>query len=276
MMIAQKLDSLQTRLKPIQCLSGNQLKLIAVVCMLIDHLSKYPLFSVMRYILEPMEKAGQEVWITCEQIHALGNNLLYPIGAIAFPLFCFLFVEGYLHTRSKKKYMLRLGLFALISELPFDVAFFGNWAQMDGTWPFYWSYQNVFFTYLLGLSTLFLMEQAGKIGKKVWSYALQGVLVFAMCCLAEFVVHADYEGYGVFLIVTFYVLRKNRLLQVLAPLALSCVVYNPHPVSLVISMLLILMYNGKRGAHNLKYFFYSFYPGHIIVVHLLDLLIRNL
>ncbi|MCI9067722.1 MAG: conjugal transfer protein TraX, partial [Lachnospiraceae bacterium] len=80
-------------------LNGRTLKWIAVVTMFIDHLG---------IVLSP--GVSTEVWRT-----------MRIVGRIAFPIFCFLLVEGFYHTRDVKKYLLRLGAFALVSELPFDL-----------------------------------------------------------------------------------------------------------------------------------------------------------
>lgn len=250
-------------------LSGNQIKLIAAACMLVDHFSKTSLF----YIFSALKDAGRISSDCYAQLSKVPHAVLYPIGAVAFPLFCYLFVEGYLHTRSKRKYFLRLALFALITELPFDLLFFSGFAEMDGTYPFFWPYQNVMVTFLLAMCALFLIEQAERISHKWLSWLLQAVVALGMCSLAEFVIHCDYEGYGIFLAILFYVLRKKRIYQVLGALAAMLIVYNPHPISMAVSMALVLLYNGQRGERNLKYFFYWFYPAHITGLLILNTLL---
>lgn len=264
-----QLSSLSDRLSRLRCLSGNQLKRIAAACMLVDHFSKTTLIR----FFDGLYRAGQISFDVFSPLYDVLNKVLYPMGAVAFPLFCYLFVEGYLHTRSKKKYALRLGLFALIAELPFDMLFFPGFAKMDGTYPLYLPYQNVMFTFLLAMGALFLIEKAGQVPRRWLSWLLQAAVTLGMCSLAEFVVHCDYEGYGIFLAILFYVLRKNRIYQVLGALAAMLIVYNPYPASMVISMVLVLLYNGQRGKGRLKYFFYWFYPGHMAGLLLLNALL---
>ncbi|MBQ2453108.1 MAG: hypothetical protein II497_01520, partial [Lachnospiraceae bacterium] len=104
-------------------MTGTALKLIAVVSMLIDHTGD---------VLFP------------------GQLWLRYIGRLAFPIYCFLIVEGFIHTRNVMKYMARLLVFGIVSEIPFDLAFFGEIS--------YPGYQNVFWTLLLGLMSIYMMS----------------------------------------------------------------------------------------------------------------------
>ena len=263
-----------TKLSQFQCLSGNQLKIIAAICMLVDHAAKVFFASSAYRIINPMLAAGQ---ISSEQLRLIDfiyKQILCGIGAVAFPVFAFTFAEGFRHTHSKKRYLLRLALFALISEFPFDATFFGRYQEGLPGWPWYWYHQNVFFTYLQALCALWLMEQANKIKSKPLSVLLQGMIMLIACCVAQFVVYGDYRGYGVFLIFVVYLLRNNRLYQILG-MILAKIVFDRfyYPISFLISLILILLYNGKRGEKNLKPFFYGFYPIHIAIIGFLDWLI---
>ncbi len=128
-------------------LSGSTIKIIAVIAMLIDHAAA----SVLaRYLVAGIRSAAdsQGAWVW-QQEHAslyLAYNAMRAIGRLGFPIFCFLLVEGFQRTRNVKKYALRLGIFALISEIPFDFAICGQ--------AFNFEYQNVYFTLLLGLLAL--------------------------------------------------------------------------------------------------------------------------
>lgn len=263
-----------TKLSQFQCLSGNQLKIIAAICMLVDHAAKVFFASSAYRIINPMLAAGQ---ISSEQLRLIDfiyKQILCGIGAVAFPVFAFTFAEGFRHTHSKKRYLLRLALFALISEFPFDATFFGRYQEGLPGWPWYWYHQNVFFTYLQALCALWLMEQANKIKSKPLSVLLQGMIMLIACCVAQFVVYGDYRGYGVFLIIVVYLLRNNRLYQILGMILVK-IVFDRfyYPISFLISLILILLYNGKRGEKNLKPFFYGFYPIHIAIIGFLDWLI---
>ena len=276
-MTTTPLNRLDNNLSRFQCLSGNQIKMIAVVCMFIDHFWAVFYLTFSRLVNNPMLQAGL---MTSEQVEILQGiyNFFRGIGRIAFPLFCFAFAEGYAHTHSKGRYLLRLALFALISEVPFDIAFMWHggpegWSEeIARHWPMWWGHQNVFFTFLMAFSGLWLMEKASSLVKwKPLAFLLQCGVAFAVCFLAEYKVRGDYDGFGVFFIFVAYFLRKNRIMQI-AGLILATVVFNPscEPLPFVIALVLMLLYNGQRGQRKLKYFFYWFYPVHIALLGLTD------
>lgn len=134
------------QIKPVKKgISGSTLKLVAIGTMLIDHTAA----SVLERILY----SGNNYSNTLNIIYVI----MREIGRLAFPIFCFLLVEGIVHTHNKWKYAMRLAAFALISEIPFDLAFYGK--------PFFFGNQNVFFTLLIGL---FVMIGFGMV-RDVWS-----------------------------------------------------------------------------------------------------------
>ena len=91
-------------------------------------------------------------------------RIMRGIGRIAFPIYCFLLVEGFYHTHDVKKYISRCFLFAVISEVPFDLAVHGVW--------FYPGAQNVFFTLAIGLCTLYAVSACERKGMSIISSAL--------------------------------------------------------------------------------------------------------
>lgn len=128
-------------------ISGSTLKIIATFCMLLDHISAIILSNLST-------NTGNVLMLNI-------SRLLRIIGRISFPIFCFLLIEGMLHTRNRKKYALRLGLFALISEVPFNLAF--------GRQIYFPQAQNVFFTLLIGLLVIIAFEEISKEWKdKKW------------------------------------------------------------------------------------------------------------
>lgn len=204
-------------------INGFTLKWIALVSMLIDHtgMALFPQYTFMRMI-----------------------------GRLAFPIYCFLLVEGAVHTSDKKRYLERLFLFALISEIPFDLVRTGKPVDFSG--------QNVFFTLFLGLAAIFLIQS--RINK---TYSM--ILVIAFLFVAQYT-QMDYGGGGIFIILLFYVFREQLLAKAAAFAAANIFLYGGIQNYAVLSLIPILCYNGKRGP-GMKYWFYIFYPAHLLVLY---------
>lgn len=132
-------------------ISGSTLKLIALTVMLLDHtamavLGRLLLRNGYARIMLNTEPGAYEVWQAQNMVILVLYWAMRLIGRLGFPIFCFLLIEGIRHTQSKMKYILRMGCFALISEIPFDLAVRGQILEF--------SYQNVFFTLFLGVVAL--------------------------------------------------------------------------------------------------------------------------
>lgn len=165
-------------------------------------------------------------------------------------------------------------VFALISEIPFDIGFFSRYSLMEGTFPFYLKYQNVFFTLFLGLLTLSCLKKfsckSGVRADKIKSTVLQVISIALFSAIAE-LIRCDYGMQGIWFITVFYVCRNHRIYQVLLfLLAYMGATGNQPPLCTIFACLLILLYNGKRGKLKLKYFFYIFYPVHILALYLIQ------
>ena len=263
------------KINRIQFLSGNSLKVIAVLTMLIDHLCKIVLQWLLSNYWGAMADNGQMSWERFREIDYFIRFDLQSIGTIAFPLFCFLLAEGFQHTRSKKRYIGLMLAFALISEVPFDIGFFSAYSRMEDTFPFYLKYQNVFFTLFLGLLTLVCLERFSCKSDlpvdRIKSAVLQVLSVVLFSGIAEGI-HCDYGMQGILFISAFYICRNHRIYQVLLfLLAYMGTTGNQPPLCTLLACLLILLYNGKRGKLKLKYFFYVFYPAHILVLYLIQI-----
>lgn len=179
------------------------------------------------------------------------------IGRIAFPLFAFLLVEGFVHTGNLKKYMLRMFIFACISEIPYDLAMQETWLEF--------SRQNTIWTLTLGLLMLALCR---KYQYSVWAVA--GIAV--VCCAAAALLRFDYGAGGIVLILILYFLRDRQWLKYLAMLGLSVLWFGGTEIAAMISIIFMLAYNGKHGK-NMKYMFYWFYPVHLAVLFFIKILI---
>ncbi len=246
--------------KKIKGISGSTLKMIAIVTMLIDHIGAAVLMRLlMERGLGDLSTNNQEAilqWLSTNGTLYWTYTVMRIIGRIAFPIFCFLLVEGFLHTHDVKKYAMRLGLFALISEIPFDLAFSSKVLEFD--------YQNVFFTLFIGLLTMMAyhaVEQKTE-WNKVVRVILYIVVIAAGMALAYFL-KTDYAEKGVFCIMVLYIFHQKRAWQVFAG-CLSFVWETPA----LLGFIPIAFYNGTRG-WKMKYFFYIFYPAHLLILYLI-------
>lgn len=211
----------------------NQLKTIAMVFMLIDHVA----------------------YVMLERGIGLGGNLymidrvMRSMGRIAFPIFCFTIVEGFQRTSNAGAYLKRLIIFACISEIPFDLAFRGAAFDM--------SFQNVFWTLAFGLAALMIYSDVFMAG---WKKAL-GLLV---CFYVPYLFHTDYSIYGVLTIFLMYIFRKEPIKMCMAGY-IVLLLQSSTEVWAVFGFVLILLYNGQRGRGN-KRFYYWFYPAHLMLL----------
>lgn len=216
-------------------MSSFILKLVAILTMFCDHLGYaiYGKFSFLNYI-----------------------------GRLAFPIFAFQISEGYRHTKSKKNYLMRLFLFALISQVPFSL--FCSIFQQSFV-------LNIFFTLFIGLVAIIGYEQ-------IKNKALG--IIFGICLsFTADLIHADYGSWGVLFIFMFHVLKEKKwlmnlsfLILVLAKYLPSFLLYNFYPpylllaLCMLLSLIFINCYNGKKGI-NTKYLLYTFYPLHLILLY---------
>lgn len=224
-------------------LSGSALKLIALVTMFVDHIAA----AVIARLL--VTGQGTE---TLYQVYFAMRD----IGRIAFPIYCFLLVEGFDHTGNKGRYALRLLLFAFLSEIPFDLAFSGTVLEFG--------YQNVFFTLFIGLATICGFDAVS--AKKEWHPVVRSLLLAAVMfggMWTAYMLHTDYDAKGVMVIMVLYLTRKVRGLQILA----GCIAFGWWELPALVAFIPIAFYNGKRG-WNMKYLFYAFYPVHLLILYL--------
>lgn len=214
-------------------MSRFQLKVLAIVTMLVDHTGAilFPQVTVLRMI-----------------------------GRLAFPIFAYMISEGLLHTSNVKRYFGRLFLFALISEVPFDLALWST--------PFYPLRQNVFFTLVLGLAAIYFLDRYLKENS-----VIAVLLAASMALLAE-AVNTDYGWFGVATVIIFYCFRnfRTRGVFVFTLLLLGySLMYSRLEIFAVGSCIAILLYNGQKGKWNWKYFFYAFYPVHLLILYFIHM-----
>lgn len=236
-------------------ISAAVLHIFAMVLMLMDHLWA---------TLLPAQD-----WLTCA-------------GRVAFPIFAFMSVEGYFHTHNFKKYAQRMLLFAVLSEIPFDLMYGGTW--------FYPVHQNVIWTLLMGLLGIHLMETVRK-KQKLWVYVLVSAGVVAAGGILGTLCMVDYYGVGVLTVFIFYFFRGRKWWCLLGQLLtlywvnvqmLGGLMY---PIQLfgmefelcqqglaLLALLPIWLYRGRQGYHSkpFQYACYAFYPVHMLILVLVQ------
>lgn len=232
-------------------LTGSTLKWIAIITMFIDHIGAVILERGAIIVYNQQLPTALSYETTLWLFHV--DKMLRRIGRISFPIFCFLLVEGFFHTSSRYKYVLRLFLFALLSEIPFDLAL--NSRLLEAT------YQNVLFTMLLGLLTIWAMERV-----KQKSPALS-LLPAAAGILIGYYFHADYNWKGILLILILYLFYFYPVEKTIA----GCLSLLWEPWA-CLAFIPINLYNQKKGS-GMKYFFYLFYPLHLLLLYLIRYLI---
>ena len=204
-------------------MTGFQLKLLAMLAMTADHIGAvfFPEIPLLRWI-----------------------------GRLAMPVLCFFIGEGLRHTRSPRRYLLRLTGFALLSELPFDLAFYGG---------IEWGHQNVYFTLTLGLLALWAIESRG----------MEGWLLALTAALAAELLGCDYGMYGVLLILLLDRFHRARSEQLAGAALLNLAFFGLQTQTLsLIALPLLWLYNGKRGRDDRR-LFYLYYPAHLCVLGIL-------
>ena len=243
--------TIRVRMKKLS-INAFTLKIIAVISMIIDHFAASGL----------LRKYFPFGWF------GLGYRSTYRIfrilGRFAFPIYCFLLIEGIRHTRDWRKYALRLFLFALLSEIPFDMAFRHTF--------FEYGHQNVYFTLFLGLLPVVYLQRSKQ--EKPLRYLYYAAMVGISACLAHWVFHCDYRAGGIVQIGIFGLLSdtttdrlRNLVLGVAGILACCLILRSTTETYALLSLLLISCYNGKKGPSGeiLKYTFYIIYPVHLFL-----------
>lgn len=238
-------------------MSSFILKIIACITMFIDHLG-YVIYG--------------------------GPSFFNYIGRIAFPIFAFQISQGYAHTKNLNKYIIRLFIFAVISQVPFYL-FCSSFVETPSL--------NIFFTLILGLIAIISYD-------KIKNKFISLLAILAMCILAD-VLNVDYGSFGVLIIFTFYIFRNTKLGTVLAFLFVISVHYGERIAQVYITnythpnfsqelfmtnvvnkqliylafnllpLIPILLYNKKQGK-KMKYFLYLFYPVHLLFLYIITTL----
>lgn len=234
-------------------ISSTGLHILAMGLMLCDH---------MWALLFP----GQE-WLTC-------------IGRIAYPIFAFMIVEGYMHTHNLRRYVLRMLSCALLTEIPFDLMYGGR--------IFYPYHQNVLWTFLLSLLLIILLEKIKLRCSPAMAVFVSAVMI-ALWYILGYITMVDYYGVGILMVLTFYYFRnrnwKSRLCQFLCLYILNVKLLGGYYYEFqvlgfeievvqqgfaLLALIPIWNYQGRKGIDSkvFQYFCYAFYPVHMLLLYI--------
>lgn len=232
--------------------SSFGLKRVAVISMVIDHIGSFLLRAMMvPYQTNGMLAVNQDSPAVLRYL-VTGREVCDILGAAAFPIFCFLAAEGFLHTRNRTRYGVQMLCFALLSEVPYDLAHYGTFFSLR--------LQNVMFTLAAAIFTLMgirWVQEKWPEQKMLRRGGAAGVILAGM--VLAFLVRGEYVFLGVLAVSLVYLLRDQGKLRLLglAPLLVAS-------LWTALAVPFLLLYNGERGKGS-KWFFYFFYPVHFLV-----------
>lgn len=203
-------------------------------------------------------------------IYFPSNDIFRIIGRISFPIFCFFIVEGYFHTKNIKKYLSRLLLLGIISELIFDLLFYNHYCYLGK--------QNTCFELFMGLLTIYYFDKLIN-----YKYKILPIMLLVSSILLSNLLLLDYDYKGIILIFCFYLVNKLNLskLKRIMYLSLSVTLFfslsiistpNINYLGIFLCLPFLLTYNSKLGYNSmvLKYLFYFLYPLHLLILLVLS------
>ncbi|MGN0478495.1 MAG: TraX family protein [Hominenteromicrobium sp.] len=260
-------------------LTWEQLKWIAILSMLIDHVGKV-LFPQIFFL----EHLGMDLKSSYYFVKAMS-----ALGRIAFPIFAYGIAQGCRAARSPKRYLLRLALFAVISEIPYNLALSAESVKFQ-----YFAFHNVFFTLLLGALCCCIYSFFRSKGMAWVSF----VPILCSVLLAE-LFEMDYGGFGVIFILAPCIFHKTKTARIVS-LGLVAVVFyvfyakftglGQYPfmwmdpqgrsfsqfwdlIGALAGVALLALYNGQKGTRYHKWTFYIIYPAHLLLLYLLTFVV---
>ena len=235
--------------------TSEQLKKIAMGTMFIDHAAVALIYNCGLDKVNPF-------------FETLGIAMRL-IGRMAFPLYAFLLVQGFLYTRDWKKYVVRVAVFAVISEIPYTL--------VAGKAILYPAGQNTMFTMLVGLLCMKAISGLENFARRtgdLWQFWVETVLIAGIGGMVAELCHLDYGMYGILLLMVFYMFRFRPAEQLMGGCAVLFLMYqNFYAFAAWIAIFLISRYNGERG-RKMGYWPYIFYPAHLLVLAIAGMILQ--
>ena len=227
------------------------------------------------------------VFMLCDHLWGTivpGNDWLTCIGRVSFPIFAFLIVEGYFHTGNLRRYAGRLLLFAIVSEIPFNLAM--------GSRLVYPVHQNVLWSFLISLGLIHWNEKA-RAAQKLWKRLLVGLLTVLLAYIVGLLTMVDFYHAGILTVLVFYFFRQRKWWSYIGQMVCLWYINTEllggfgYELSLfgktwfvarqsfaLLALIPIWLYRGRQGFHSrlLQYTYYGFYPLHLLILGVLKIL----
>jgi len=226
------------------------------------------------------------VFMLCDHLWGTivaGNDWLTCIGRISFPIFAFLIVEGYFHTKNLKKYVCRLLLFAVVSEIPFNLAI--------GSRMIYPILQNVLWTFLIAMGLIYLNEKSRET-ENIFIQIIVAAATVILGCVIGIITMVDYYHAGILTVLVFYFFRQNKWWSYLGQLLCMWYInmellggfmyeinfrgetyFLARQGFALLALIPIWLYKGRQGYHSkwLQYIYYAFYPLHLLILGIIKI-----
>ena len=250
------LDRYLQRVKREIGFSHNFLTVVAMLSMFLDHAALTLIRNGKLYGFD-VDLYNNAIMLEDAKLWIVLYNVMRIIGRLAFPIFAFLIVEGFRKTSNLFKYILRLLLLALISEIPYDLMVFNEFLTVRC-----FAIQNVVFTYVIALLMLTCIRLSSGLP------SLLSVFIAALAAVLAKLLRTDYAIEGILLIYIFYIFRADLNIKCILALIITFLMSIEHYYGTAIfSVFFIYFYDGKKGYVDIGRVAYIFYPLHMLLLY---------
>ena len=236
--------------------SKNLLTVIAMLTMLIDHIAFMLIKNGKLYgyneslYNNAISLPEAKKWVILYQIMRM-------IGRISFPIFCLLIVEGFRKSSNIYKYILRVLILAIVSEIPFDLMVFNEFLT-----PITRTAQNVVWTYFIALIMLVVLKILNSFS------TILGVFSVIIAMLITYYFKTDYAIEGIIIIYVMYMFRNDVNVKCFILLFITFIMsFGNYYGAAILSVPFIFLYDEQKGYIDLKRIHYVFYPLHMLILY---------
>ncbi len=253
--------------------TSTAVRVVAMAAMVVDHVAG----GLVDWWLRDAGSVSQRLALET------ASTALHVVGRLAFPLFAFLLVEGFFHTRSRGRYLARLLGLAVASELPFDLALYLWPSEVRAGTLWDLGHQNVLLTLAVALASIWAMEVvgwgrdgAGAVRPGPRRLALVA-LAAALGCSLGWLLRVDYSWCGVLSVEVGYLVRRRNVGTSRGPAAtmlamvLPLCLFSAYELLALADVAVVAGYDGRQGRELPRWLSYGFYPAHLLALAALRL-----